>query len=190
MTIPPPISAEARARIVDLAAAGLSRNAIAAEVGVARRTVTKYANAAGHSFDRAATRAATEAARIDNAAKRETLAADILTEVATTVSRLKTAPPPADSREAEQRARALAAVSRAFGDTTRAAPITPGDQNAEVREAVRAFTSSLTDIVAIQNKLDAYERRYGPIDDTPDTYGQAPADEHGREGSDDPEEAR
>ena len=123
---------------------------------------------------------------IDSAAARAALAAEMLADLRQTQRQIRALPQPVDMRSAEQRTRAQANQARQFADITRAAPLTPGDQNAEVREAVRAFTSSLTDIVAIQNKLDAYERRYGPIDDVDDTYGQAPAADGG-EGFDDSE---
>lgn len=182
MSIPPPISEETRARIVELAADGMSRNAIAVEVGVAPRTVTKYATAAGHTFDRGATKAATEAARIDNAAKREALAADILTEVAASVRRLKNTPEPANARESEQRARALAAVSRAFGDTTRAAPIIAGDPTEVLRDGMRDFMGTVTQLAQLRRVLAAYESMYGPLPDIAELH--AP-DNYGREGLDD-----
>lgn len=185
MTIPPPIPEETRARIVELAAAGVSRNAIAAEVGVARRTVTKYATAAGHTFDRTATKAATEAARIDNAAKREALAADILTEVAVSIRGIREAPLPANARESEQRTRALANASRAFGVTTRAAPTPTTDPHAEAREAIRAFREQLRDRSELLAQLEAYETRYGALDET--SIGRGLTDNYGREGLDGPE---
>lgn len=184
MNIPAPIPEETRARIVELAAAGWTRNAIAAEVGVARRTVTKYATAAGHTFDRTATRAATEAARIDNAAKREALASDLLTEVAATVRGIREAPAPANMREREQRARTLAHASRSFEGTTRAAPITPGDPLEEVRNGMRAFMDQLSDTVDLRNRLQVYEDKYGPLNED-----EIPTDNYGREGIDDTEQS-
>lgn len=179
MTFRPPITNDQRERILELARAGVTRNKIAAEVGVGVGTVSRYANAAGLSFDRSRTRAATEAARIDNAAKRESLAIEILTQIAATTSALKESARPESPRDAEQRSRALASLSRAFGDTTRAAPL--GDtRNDEIRDAIRGFIGSTTEHLRLMNTLRIYEAKHGPLapdeieaaDPANDTYGQ------------------
>lgn len=68
------VTDEERARVAELHAAGLSRNAIAAELGRPWSTVTKIARQLGLSFDRSQTRAAVEARKVDLAAMRADLA--------------------------------------------------------------------------------------------------------------------
>ncbi|MEV4689423.1 hypothetical protein [Microbacterium sp. LWH3-1.2] len=179
MTFHPSISAEQRERIIELARAGGARNKIAAEVGVGVGTVSRYAKAAGLSFDRSRTRAATEAARIDNAAKREALAIDVLSEVASTLASMKLSGPPTSTREEDQRARAVASLSRAMGETFRASPI--GDTTVdEIRDAFRSFRGALHDSVRLRNIIQAYETKFGELsaeeleaaDPSADRYGQ------------------
>lgn len=67
------LSDDERAAIVDAIRAGRSRNDVARESGRSCDTVTRIAKAEGLSFDRAATKHATEARRADNAARRERL---------------------------------------------------------------------------------------------------------------------
>lgn len=67
------LSDDERAAIVAGIRAGKSRNDIARDSGRSAGTVTKIATAEGLSFDRAATKHATEARRADNAARRERL---------------------------------------------------------------------------------------------------------------------
>lgn len=74
----PPLSDEERARIVELAAAGWSRNAIARELGRSGRTVSNFAATAGLSFDRDATAAATAAKVADSQARLAELAATLI----------------------------------------------------------------------------------------------------------------
>ncbi|WP_344161664.1 hypothetical protein [Nocardiopsis rhodophaea] len=62
-----------RKRVRKLHAQGASRNAIARDVGVAKATVSAIAQDLGLSFDRSGTRAATEAAQVDHAARRARL---------------------------------------------------------------------------------------------------------------------
>ncbi|WP_293785020.1 helix-turn-helix domain-containing protein [uncultured Aeromicrobium sp.] len=73
-----PISDETRERILALHAEGRTRNDIARDVGVSGSTVTKVVKAAGRSFDRAATKAATEARKVDLAERRARLRAKYL----------------------------------------------------------------------------------------------------------------
>lgn len=63
-----------RARILDLHAQGLSRNAIARETGRGAATVSRTLAAAGRTMDRSSTKQATEARQIDLAASRVELA--------------------------------------------------------------------------------------------------------------------
>lgn len=58
--MPAPIPDSTRQRILELATAGESCGAIARELGVARSTVSVIARAMGHTFDRSATKQATE----------------------------------------------------------------------------------------------------------------------------------
>lgn len=162
MTFHPPISDQQRERILELARAGVARNKIAIEVGVSAGTVSKHVRDAGLSFDRSQTRAATAAARIDNAAKREALAIDVLSQVATTLASMTKSGPPKSPRDEDSRARALASLSRAMGDTFRAAPI--GDTTAdEIRDAIRSFSSGLQETVRLRNIIQAYEDQYGEL---------------------------
>lgn len=79
-TVAQPVSAEERARLRQLHAKGLGRNAIAAELGRSAGTVTKLAAEMGLSFDRAPTVAATAAAKADAAALRAALNLDYLAD--------------------------------------------------------------------------------------------------------------
>lgn len=65
-----PISDDTRTRILALHSEGRTRNDIARETGVSGSTVTKVVKAAGRTFDRSATRAATEARQADLAERR------------------------------------------------------------------------------------------------------------------------
>lgn len=68
------MSAVERERILELHAEGVSRNAIARETGRGPGTVTRVVQAAGLSFERGPeVAAATEAKRMDNAARRARL---------------------------------------------------------------------------------------------------------------------
>lgn len=75
-----PVDAATRARVQDLHAQGWTRNAIAREVGMSGSTVSGIIRAAGGSFDREATRQATEAAQQDAAAARAQLSLDLLAD--------------------------------------------------------------------------------------------------------------
>lgn len=65
-----PVDPATRARIKELHAQGLGRNDIARDAGVSGYTVTKVCREEGLSFDREATKAATEAKVVDNRARR------------------------------------------------------------------------------------------------------------------------
>lgn len=73
-----PITEADRAKFAELHSRGLGRNAIAAELGRSPSTVTKLARAAGVTFDRAATAAATAAKQADNRALRAELERGLL----------------------------------------------------------------------------------------------------------------
>lgn len=68
-----PITDEDRKRVRELHAQGLGRNAIAREMGRGRRSVSDLAAEMGLTFDRTATAVATEARKIDAAARRAAL---------------------------------------------------------------------------------------------------------------------
>lgn len=68
-----PIPDTTRQQILDLHAAGRTRNAIAAETGVGAGTVSRICHANGLTFDRTATRAAVAAHAIDAKARRAEL---------------------------------------------------------------------------------------------------------------------
>lgn len=69
----PRITDDERAEILRLAREGLARNEVARQVGRDPSVVTRICNAAGVSFDRSATKAATAARQIDMKARRLTL---------------------------------------------------------------------------------------------------------------------
>nr|WP_302475382.1 helix-turn-helix domain-containing protein [Nocardiopsis sp. HUAS JQ3] len=69
-----PVDPATRARARELHAQGWKRNAIARELGMSGSTVSGIIHAAGKSFDRTATEAATEARVADTAATRAELA--------------------------------------------------------------------------------------------------------------------
>lgn len=73
-----PITPDDRADFLVLHGRGLSRNAIAAELGRSPSTVTKLARLAGVTFDRTATAAATAAKQADNRALRAALERELL----------------------------------------------------------------------------------------------------------------
>lgn len=79
----PPITDDERARVIELARGGMSRNGIAKQLGRSSDSVTKIAKAHEQAtgeilFDRKATKAATAAKQADNAAKRAQLAQGML----------------------------------------------------------------------------------------------------------------
>jgi transposase len=71
-----PVTDDEKARIIELARTGMSRNEVAKTVGRSNHVVTKTCADAGVAFDRAGTIEATAARQIDNAAKR----AELVTE--------------------------------------------------------------------------------------------------------------
>jgi hypothetical protein len=74
------LSAAESARIVEAIRAGAARNEIARQFGRSPSTVSKIATAAGLSFDRAATAAATEAKRVDMEERRSQVAERLLSD--------------------------------------------------------------------------------------------------------------
>lgn len=74
-----PLTDTERARILELHAQGMARNDIARETGRAAGTVTKIVTDAGGTFDRSATKAATEARQADLAERRSRLRTKFLT---------------------------------------------------------------------------------------------------------------
>jgi hypothetical protein len=75
-----PLTTEDTDRVRELHAQGLTRNAIAIEIGRSAGTVTKLARELGLSFDRAATQAATAAKVADARARRATLMHELLVD--------------------------------------------------------------------------------------------------------------
>lgn len=78
-----PVDSKTRARVVKLARGGMSRNAVAREVGISTSTVTRICRDAKPpvSFDRSATRVAVEARTVDLKAKRTEIAERAVVEV-------------------------------------------------------------------------------------------------------------
>ncbi|KJQ54154.1 helix-turn-helix domain-containing protein [Microbacterium sp. SA39] len=142
MTIPAPITAEQRDRVAQLAREGMTRNAIAKEIGISTSTVSKYAHRAGISFNRSKTAAATAAVQIDNAARREALASKILTKLDTAVEAIDVTKASAGARDMAHIMRSLAAASRSFADATKASPL-KDTGNDDIRVLVGAFLSNL-----------------------------------------------
>lgn len=68
-----PVTEAEERRVIELHGQGLSRAAIAREVGRAPSTVGRIASAAGIEFDRSKTKRATEAKRADNRSRRADL---------------------------------------------------------------------------------------------------------------------
>lgn len=68
-----PIDDDERARIVELIRAGVPRNEIARQTKRSPDTISRIAAAAGLTFDRTVTQKATEAAKVDAAARRADL---------------------------------------------------------------------------------------------------------------------
>ncbi|TQO23796.1 helix-turn-helix domain-containing protein [Paramicrobacterium agarici] len=83
-----PVEEETRARAVELAKQGLSRNAIARELGIGAATVTKIIAGAGLSFDRSETEQAVKARQIDLAAMRINLAEKMGTAASAMLDRI------------------------------------------------------------------------------------------------------
>ncbi|TDC42080.1 helix-turn-helix domain-containing protein [Micromonospora sp. KC213] len=79
---PRPVTQADYDQVRELHAQGLSRNAIAEQIARSGRTVSRLAGEMGLSFDRARTRAATEAKKDDARAKRAQLANDLLDDAA------------------------------------------------------------------------------------------------------------
>jgi hypothetical protein len=73
-----PVTDDDRARILELHAQGVTRNDIARQTGRSAATVTKTVHAAGLTFDRASTKAATEARKTDLAERRSQLELQLL----------------------------------------------------------------------------------------------------------------
>ncbi|QWT24951.1 helix-turn-helix domain-containing protein [Subtercola sp. PAMC28395] len=73
MTRGRPVSPELRARIISLIEAGMTRNAVAREVGIAPSAVTRIAQDEELTFDRSMSAAAVAAAQSDAKAKRAEL---------------------------------------------------------------------------------------------------------------------
>lgn len=84
-----PLTPEERQQIRDLHAQGLGCNAIARQLGRDRSTISRAAADMGLSFDRAQTRAATQARREDNAARRTRIIADLYDVIEDDIAQLK-----------------------------------------------------------------------------------------------------
>lgn len=161
MPVPAPISQGQRDRIVALAREGVPRNQIARDIGVSVGTVSKYAKLAGVTFDRRSTAAATAAAKVDNEARRQTLGADLLTDLETARRELADAERPRTLKDHRDRAAALRELGQMFFTVSRASPV-PDGSGEEIRDAVRHFTHMLSE-------------KFG----ADDTYGQVePAGQH------------
>ena len=85
----PPLSDETRARILQLHAEGMGRNAICRELGVSQGAVSALTRQAGVKFDRAAPAEAVEARRIDMADRRTRLEHKLLVEAERLVAELR-----------------------------------------------------------------------------------------------------
>jgi predicted transcriptional regulator len=151
-----PLAPDDIVRIVSLARDGMPRNEIARTLAVSPAAVSKHTAAAGITFDRSATEAATKAAAIDSAALRLQLANDLIADLAEARKRLRSRTAASMSEEA-RRAQGLAALSRSFADVTRAAPLEKKDSTVEeVRGALLDFAVGL-------RGLYGEDDRYGQV---------------------------
>ncbi|BFM23499.1 hypothetical protein [Microbacterium sp. che218] len=142
MPVSEPLSQAQRDRIVALGREGVPRNRIAREVGVSVGSVSKYSKAAGVSFDRRKTRAATAAAKVDSEVRRQALGADLLTDLETARRELAAAEKPKTLRDHRDRAASLRELGQMFFTVSRASPV-PDGSGEEMRQAVREFREAL-----------------------------------------------
>lgn len=117
-----PITDAQRERIERLCIEGMPRNRIAAEVGVAAGTVSKYVRDAGLSFERTSTRVATVAAQADGALANERILAGVRAGLLSTLADLERRRPK-DLREVGQKARAYADLGSALAAVHRVTPV-------------------------------------------------------------------
>ncbi|WP_417216413.1 helix-turn-helix domain-containing protein [Arthrobacter sp.] len=129
-----PLTPEQRDQIVELAQQGHSRNHIARTVGCSGTTVRKYATAAGYTFDREATAAATQAKQIDQRARRTEINATILDRIQNAMSGMGKAD---DPRAFQAFAQSAASLARAHAELARLNP-PEEDQNIEAMKAALA----------------------------------------------------
>ena len=98
-----PITDDQRQQIIDLHGQGLSRNDIARQTGVSAGSVTNICRQNDRSFDRSATKQATESKQIDAKAVRAAVASDSLNvaKLATAIimQRLQTDPDSINARD-------------------------------------------------------------------------------------------
>lgn len=86
-----PVTDAERARVAELHAAGLSRAAIARDLGRGTATVGRIGEALGLSWDRSRTAAATAAKQIDNKARRAALIEDAYEQARAVIARMAAA---------------------------------------------------------------------------------------------------
>ncbi len=163
--------AELAQRVKELHADGHGRNEIARRLGVGGKIVSNLAREQGLTFDRKATVTATAARSADSRERRSRLAAAILDAAESDLKSFGQMAKPTTEHGFDQRSRFLANLSRAVESTVRAAPLEE-DKFAETRAALEQFASTVTASVEQQRKLQEYERLYGPIDLSTDTYGR------------------
>lgn len=108
------VTDDERARIIERVKAGDSCTGIARDFNRSRSTVSRVAKAAGLVFDRAQTRAATEARKIDNAARRTRFAETVLEHALRMAENLPDQPLPVTSaKDAKDTAVALKVLLQA-----------------------------------------------------------------------------
>lgn len=86
-----PVTDAERARVAELHAQGLSRGAIARDLGRSADTVGRIAAAANLPFDRAQTKKATEAKQVDNRARRAVLIEEAYEQARAVIARMAAA---------------------------------------------------------------------------------------------------
>lgn len=79
--MPSPVTAEERARITKAVRGGMSRNDAARRFERSPATISKIAHAAGLSFDRSKTAAATKAKQADNRSRRASITTQMLDDI-------------------------------------------------------------------------------------------------------------
>lgn len=163
MPVSEPLSQGLVDRIVDLARGGAPRNQIARAMGVSPGSVTKYSERAGISFDRRRTAAATAAAKVDSEARRQSLGADLLSDLEAARRDLAAADKPTTLKDHRDRAAALRELGQMFFTVSRASPV-PDGSGEEIREALREFRDSLREKYGEDNTYGRVEPLEGTAD--------------------------
>lgn len=161
-----PLDETVRAEIVRLAKTGMTRNAIAEQIGCSPATVSRWAHRAGHEFDRNATESATQAKQADMRAKRASIAAGALDRAGEIVAKLALA---TDPKALQLLALAFASMARGHSELMKLDPHM-GESAEEVRSALRDFITGVKerakDIESAQCRRDTLKQHRQPAIET------------------------